>query len=198
MKFLDHICEQNLRKDVNKMPLSFLEKNQPVDRIKWPDLMLFLAYIVSSRSHDVQTQHGAIICNQDNEIIATGYNGFVRGIDDSILPNTRPNKYAIMIHAEENSILNCARQGKSTKGTTIYVTGMPCLHCLQCIWQAGIIKVIYGKQLSHMQKSEDAEEKSNMILSLTGLEIEHRIPNFSTTSNMTDKTRQILKFFEKI
>ena len=150
--------------------------NHEINRPSWTELMLKLAKEISKRSHDSQTQHGSVICNQDNEIISTGYNGFISGVDDSVLPNTRPEKYEWMIHSENNAIINCARQGKSTKNATIYVTGMPCLQCLQYIWQAGIKKVIYGNQQSHMQQSQDSKLKSAAILYLTGLEIEEYVP----------------------
>ena len=75
----------------------------------------------------------------------------MRGIDDSLLPNVRPEKYEFMIHSEISAILTCARQGRPTKGMTIYVTGMPCLRCLQYIHQAGIKKVIYGNHTSHIR-----------------------------------------------
>jgi dCMP deaminase len=47
-----------------------------------------------------------------------------------------------MSHAEINSIINAARIGVSTKGTTMYLTcGMPCCDCTRAIINAGISKV---------------------------------------------------------
>ena len=156
--------------------LRYVGKNVKIDRTSWTELMMDIAKGVATRSHDSQTQCGSVICNRDNEIISTGYNGFIRNIDDTILPNTRPQKYDFMIHAEVNSILNSARQGKSTKCAIIYVTGMPCLRCLQYIWQAGIVKVIYGNQQTNMQQSEEFKLKTNLILALTDLEMEFYNP----------------------
>lgn len=150
--------------------------HQDIDRPTWDDIMMGVATLVATRSHDAQTQCGSVLCNQDNEIIATGYNGFIRNIDDKVLPNVRDQKYALMLHSEINLIINCARQGKSTKDTTIYVTAHPCLQCLQYIWQAGIKKVIHGNQQTHMQQSQDSKLKSAAILYLTGLEIEEYVP----------------------
>ena len=49
------------------------------------------------------------------------------------------------VHAEENAILNCARQGVSGKGAILYVNGEPCAKCATRIAQVGIIKVVcYG------------------------------------------------------
>ena len=175
--------------------------NRPIKRPLWKDFMIGLAYFISTRSHDAQTQCGAVLCNDDNEIIATGYNGFVRGIDDKALPNTRPAKYDFMIHAEHNAILNCARQGKSTKGTTLYVTGMPCLFCLQYIHQAGIKKVIYSNQQTNMQQSDESRQKTKAILHLTGLEIEEYIPIELQKTKFNDgysNGEYILDFFDKL
>ena len=39
------------------------------------------------------------------------------------------------IHAEMNALLQCAKQGVSTEGATIYVTHFPCLNCTKSIIQ---------------------------------------------------------------
>lgn len=113
------------------------------NRPTWDKIFLDMCFLVAKRSHDVQTQCGAVLVNQDNEVISTGYNGFVRGISNDILPNLRPDKYPFMVHAEHNAILNCSRQGRSTKGAIAYVTCEPCNMCLQYMIQAGIEEVIY-------------------------------------------------------
>ncbi len=169
---------------------------KPINRPSWKDLMIGLAYFISTRSHDAETQCGAVICNNDNEIISTGYNGFIRGIDDTVLPNVRPEKYEFMIHSEKNAILNCARQGRPTKDTIIYVTGKPCLGCLQDIWQAGIKKVIHSNQQTHMQQSDESKKKSELILQLTGLEIEEYIPLEMQSKGSPGE--QIEDFFAKL
>ena len=114
-----------------------------VDRIPWGDYFLSLASVVAKRSCDPQTQHGAVIVGLNKEILSTGYNGFVRGINDEVLPNLRPEKYTWMIHAEHNAILNCARNGIKLQNSTIYVTGPPCIYCLQYIYQVGITHIIH-------------------------------------------------------
>ena len=143
------------------------------NRIDWHSYFLRLAQQVSTRSSDSQTKHGAIIVNDDHEIVATGYNGVLRDIDNYQLPNQRPEKYCWHIHAEANSILSCARQGKSTLNTTIYVTGEPCINCYQYIWQSGIKRVIFGQQNSHMHDEEMLTkiELFKFLTQLTILEI---------------------------
>jgi dCMP deaminase len=101
------------------------------------------AVVAAKRSHDTETQVGAILVNNTSgAILATGFNGFVRGAPDNILPSTRPEKYEYMMHAEENIIAHCARHGISTLDTTLYCTLSPCARCTRMLWQCGIKSVI--------------------------------------------------------
>lgn len=129
-------------------------------------MFLIEALLWSRKSHDPQTQCGCVIV-KDQTVISTGYNGFIRDIDDKVLANTRPAKYNFMIHAEINAIINCARQGKSTIGSTIYVTGQPCNTCLQYIWQAGILRIVYSDfSRIHMVNDEQSIAIHSQILKL--------------------------------
>jgi dCMP deaminase len=67
------------------------------------------------------------------------------GIDDAILPNTRPLKHDWVIHAELNAILNCEHR---PVGASLYCTHMPCLHCFFNIVTAGISHIYYIKDSS--------------------------------------------------
>jgi len=134
------------------------------DRDNWNLYYLKLAYEVAKRSPDAQTQCGAVLVNSDNEIVATGYNGFIRNIPNRVLPNLRPEKYPFMIHAEENVLLSCARQGKSTLNTTLYVTGHPCENCLQKLWQAGITTIVYGNHSINMLNDPERQHRLEILL----------------------------------
>jgi len=102
-----------------------------------------VAEAVKKRSHDSETQVGAVLINnKSGAIIATGANGFVRGANDSILPTTRPDKYLYMIHAETNLICNCARHAISTDNCTLVCTMSPCVNCMRQLFQAGVTTVI--------------------------------------------------------
>jgi len=139
-----------------------------ISRPYWKDIFLIHAYNIAQRSPDGSTKHGAIITNDNNEIVVEGFNGFIRGIDEKTLPNINESKYAFMIHAEENAILNAARQGKSIMGCAVYITGLPCVHCYQLLWQAGIKKIICGKTLSTMNDNKDYKSKMEILKFSTG------------------------------
>lgn len=102
-----------------------------------------IAEIVAKRSHDAETKVGSVLVNNNNEaIIATGFNGFVRGTKDKNLPNTRPDKYKYIVHSECNLIANCARLGISMENCTLICTLTPCSSCTRLLYQCGITRVI--------------------------------------------------------
>lgn len=102
-----------------------------------------IAEVVAQRSHDAETKVGAILVNnQSGAIMSTGFNGFVRGVNDSALPNTRPQKYEFILHAEQNLISNCARHGISMENCALICTMSPCKLCMRMIVNCGITQVI--------------------------------------------------------
>lgn len=113
----------------------------------WDQYYMRIASVVSSRSHDPSTKHGAIIADAQHRPLGFGYNGFPAGGDDSCYTTERPGKYRCMIHAEVNAILNSTRR---CDGATLYVTGLPCANCMLIVVQSGIKRVVYGAVESAM------------------------------------------------
>lgn len=119
-----------------------------------------LTNVIKLRSHDEQTQVGAVLVKRDTRaIIATGYNGFVRDAPDKDLPKTRPEKYEFMVHAEENVITHCARHGISTDNCMMFLNINPCTRCSRLLWQCGItcvvIEDIYEKYFEAVKNMPD-------------------------------------------
>lgn len=112
-------------------------------RISKHEMYMQMAKTAARRSHDAETQVGAVLVNnKTGAVIATGCNGFVRGANDDNLPNTRPEKYKYMVHAEQNLIANCARHGISMDNCTLYCTMSPCVVCMRLLWQCGITSIV--------------------------------------------------------
>lgn len=102
-----------------------------------------MAEVAATRSHDAETRVGSVLVKADTgAVIATGCNGFVRGADDALLPNIRPEKYDYIVHSEMNLIANCARNGISTSGCFVVCTLTPCKVCMRMLWQCGINRVV--------------------------------------------------------
>lgn len=114
-----------------------------MERMEKNDWFMGFAEQAAKRSHDAETQVGAVLVHKrTGAILATGFNGFVRGADDNLLPNTRPDKYPYMVHAEQNLIAHCARHGISMSDCYVYCTHSPCHICMRLLWQCGIEKII--------------------------------------------------------
>ena len=86
---------------------------------------------------------GCVVVGPYQEIRATGYNGFPRGVDDNVEErHQRPAKYLWPEHAERNAIFNAARTGTALDGCTLYVNLHPCADCARAIIQTGIKLVV--------------------------------------------------------
>lgn len=110
-------------------------------RPSWDNYLLTQAFVVAQRSPDSQTKCGCVVVNKNHQILGQGYNGFPRGVDDTALPNTRPDKYDWMIHAEVNAILN---SNCDIRDCEAYITTQPCFQCTLFMWQSGIRQITYA------------------------------------------------------
>ena len=96
------------------------------DRLSWEDYFMANAELISKRSTCDRAFVGAVLV-KDNRIIATGYNGGVSETDNcSEAVHKMEDGHCIRtVHAEMNALIQCAKEGISTKGTEIYVTHFP-------------------------------------------------------------------------
>lgn len=107
-----------------------------------------IANVVRSKSKDPSSKIGAVIVGPDKQIVATGFNGFARGIDETNPTRwERPIKYQHVVHAEVNAVYNAARTGVSLLGCTLYLYGfgpptVPCTECSKAVIQSGITRVV--------------------------------------------------------
>ena len=109
---------------------------------KWDKRFLEMAKLVASWSKDPSTKVGTIAV-RNRTVIAQGYNGFPRGINDDDRLDNRTIKYMYIVHSEMNAIYNAAENGVSLKGSTIYTVGLPVCHdCAKGLIQVGIKRVV--------------------------------------------------------
>lgn len=128
----------------------------PYDCPAWPVLpkpydfnkcMMEMAFTISKMSKDTSTKIGSVLVSPDKASISYGYNGFPRKIKDyAAIWNNREKsddkftKYELVIHSEENAILNSKRD---LTGWSLYVTHTPCIDCAKKVVQVGIESVYY-------------------------------------------------------
>lgn len=140
----------------------------PREVLDWESYFIAMCDVVSRRSKDPATQHGAVLVDEHHRVISTGYNGGCRKIDDSLIDWDRPNKYHYVIHAEENSLWTAERN--DLEGCTLYVTGPPCSRCMLRIAHSGVSRVVYGTRSSQCVDKSDWEI-SNNIATLAGVRL---------------------------
>lgn len=107
-------------------------------------VMMKTAIAFSELSYCKRAQVGAVL-TRDKRIIACGYNGTQHGFENNCEDeNGNTNKFTL--HAEQNIIGFCAREGISMKNTVLYVTTSPCEECSKLIVSSGIKEVVYLKE----------------------------------------------------
>ncbi|MGG5810987.1 deaminase [Falsiroseomonas sp. CW058] len=130
---------------------------------RWQGRLFGVAESVASWSKDPSTKVGCVVVDDDRRIMATGYNGFPRGVNDSDDRLThRPTKHLLVVHAEANAIAAAARAGVSLSGCTAYVTHPPCAQCAALMVQAGIARVFSRGELRAEWAESEAAAKTIM------------------------------------
>lgn len=112
-------------------------------REEWDRRFLSLAREIAGWSKDPRTRCGAVIVDTDRRIVATGYNGFPRGMrDDDRLYADSASKYSRIIHCEMNALLFAADR-RALVGATLYTWPMlSCDRCCAHAIQAGIKRLV--------------------------------------------------------
>ncbi len=115
---------------------------------------------MANRADCSRRQVGAVLVDQDNRLVSTGYNGSPPGGPSclqgecprgtsSVAPgssyDTGPGS-CIALHAEQNAILWAEPERR--RGATLYCTDKPCTGCSRLIAGVGITKVVVPNENS--------------------------------------------------
>lgn len=138
--------------------------------IKWDTRFLELSESIATWSKDPSRGVGAVIVSPMKQVLATGYNGLPRGVEDHPERLERPVKYELIVHAEMNAIIQCARNGITPVGATMYSSFSPCIHCTLSIVQAGISRVVTRAIAEGDAHWNESLEKSISMLKEVGIE----------------------------
>lgn len=141
----------------------------------WDTYFMSMVYLVAMRSKDLNTHIGAVIVNDSNTVISTGYNSFPRGIDDGRLDRQiKPEKYFWFNHGEYNAVANAADIGVSVRGCRMYTNGIPCIErCAGAIINAGIKEIIVDDDWNHDNgdKWQEQAVKARELFAEAGVKI---------------------------
>ncbi|MEO7330768.1 MAG: dCMP deaminase family protein [Minicystis sp.] len=115
-------------------------------RGSWDEYFMRIAVEVASRATCDRKHVGAVIV-RDKSILATGYNGSIRGLGHcNEEGHLMEDGHCVRtIHAEANAIIQAARNGVRIDGATVYVTASPCWGCFKMIANAGLQRIVFGE-----------------------------------------------------
>jgi len=139
-------------------------ENQKYVRPSWDEYFLNLLDPIGSRGSCDRGRSGSVIVGPGHTIIATGYVGAAPGqphcdeaghmMNTVIHEDGTQSQHCVRtLHAEENAILQCARDGIKVQGATIYTKMVPCYNCAMRIVRVGIKRVVAMKRYHADQKS---------------------------------------------
>ena len=115
-----------------------------------------VAKLCAKNSYAIKLQVGAIIV-KDGQIMSDGFNGTPCGFENKCEVKSMDGSLhtlSYVLHAESNAILKCAKYGRATNGSTLYITHSPCIECAKLIIQAGIIRVVYLEEYKNLDGVE--------------------------------------------
>jgi dCMP deaminase len=155
--------------------------------LTWDEYFMLQAMIASFKSKDPATKVGSVFVDSKNHQITMGYNGFVAGIDERLLPwgkdKTQPlehQKYGYVVHSEANAILHAPR---SLQGSRCYVTLFPCNECAKLLASSGVKEVVY---LSDKHKDTESNIIAKKIFNLAGIEMKQLTPTKDLLGKLSD------------
>ncbi len=147
-------------------------------RPSWDEYFLAMAHLVATRATCDRKLVGAVLVDDRNRVVATGYNGAPHGAlhcDDEghqlVAVNGRDTCIRA-IHAESNAL---DYAGKEARGCTLYVTIIPCWECAKRVVQAGITRVVYKGY--YASRNTELVEELLMRASITLVQLERDTDN---------------------
>lgn len=136
---------------------------------KWDARFLELAVHISNWSKDPSTKVGSVIVSPDRRVLSMGYNGFPRGVVDTVERlEDRETKLRYVSHAERNALDNV---DQSLRGCTLYCTLQPCSECTKSIIQKGIKRVVAYYNETKKTYVEDFYKYSYNMFYESGVEV---------------------------
>jgi len=122
------------------------EKGGNMERLSIKDYYLEILGLVAARSTCVRRAVGAIITDEHNQVLSTGYNGVPRHFDHCISnpcagasDSHGDNSNCLAVHAEQNALLQCTDLDRAR---IMYVSCLPCFACSKMIANTNIRTVI--------------------------------------------------------
>jgi dCMP deaminase len=124
------------------------------ERLEVDEYFIEIARLVAQRGTCARRQVGCVLVNEQNHILATGYNGVAKGVRhciDTPCPGSRfPSGQGLhqceAIHAEQNALMQCRNINEVH---TVYTTSSPCIGCTRLLLNTGCKRVVFLEPYPH-------------------------------------------------
>ena len=140
----------------------------------WDTYFMRITKLVATRSSCLRRSVGAVLV-KDKRILATGYNGAPAGMahceeagclrDQLHIPSGERHELCRGLHAEQNAIIQAARQGTEIKDSTLYCTTAPCSLCAKMLINAGVTRLVY--------EGSYPDDRAMAFFAEAGVKVEH-------------------------
>ena len=138
-----------------------------VDRMNRPSFDEYFTNMVktvSTRGSCARRKTGCILVDDNNQVLATGYNGppsgFTNCTDKPCAGAEAPSGEALdkceAIHAEQNALLQCPDVRKIR---TAYCTTAPCIHCVKLLLNTNCSRIVFIDDYPHSHLSKEMWER---------------------------------------
>lgn len=161
-----------------------MEANRKISymRPSWDEYFMQIALVVGTRATCDRGRSGCVAV-YDNRILATGYVGAPAGLpscDDlahemhtvTHRDGAKTQHCVRTTHAEQNVIAQAARIGVALLGATLYVHMTPCYTCAKILVNAGIKRVVAGKDYHASERSKEVFKDAGVAFELLSGELE--------------------------
>ena len=156
--------------EVKQTPQEIKEKYV---RPSWDEYFLALLEPLGRRGTCDRGRAASVIVSPHNTILATGYAGAPPGMPhcdevghmmNTVIheDGTQSQHCVRTLHAEENAILQCAKDGIRLEGATMYCKMAPCYNCAMRILRVGIKKLVAIKRYHSDAKSVELFAKTGI------------------------------------
>jgi dCMP deaminase len=134
---------------------------------------LKLANTLGNSSRCFRRQIGAVIVNENKDIVSWGINGAAYGnelctgkcmrVEKNIASGTQLEQCKA-VHAETNAIFFALRRQKTLDNCCLYVNVLPCSICAKAIIQSGITSVVYEQDYPDKEYTLELFENAGVTL----------------------------------
>jgi dCMP deaminase len=101
----------------------------------------------AARLSSAQRLRVGCVLARNKRLLSTGYNGTPTGYHTNVCEELDSSgnlvTNSVVLHAEQNAILQMAASTESAVGATMYSTHACCVDCAKFLAQAGIVRFIY-------------------------------------------------------